>query len=111
MHTRHDDVECRQYVGGLIESSVLVDVNLDAAENTKRWRSGLRFSGKLIIDALDLFELSHEALSGESVGNSEVGGVIARDDVLMTQRTRSVRHLDDRAAAVRPQRMRVAITS
>jgi hypothetical protein len=66
LHARDDDVECREHVRGLIEGSILVDVNFDAAEDTKWWRSGLCFSGKLIVDALDLFELSDEALSGES---------------------------------------------
>ena len=106
-----DDVECREHVRTLIESSILVDVNLDAAENTKWWRSGLCFSGKLTVDALDLFELSHQALSRESVGNSEVGGVIGHDDVLVTQRTRSVRHLDDGTAAIGPERVRVTVAS
>ena len=73
MHARNDDVECREHVRGLIESSILVDVDLDAAENTKWWRSSLCFSGKLTVDALDLFELSQKALSRESVRNREVG--------------------------------------
>ena len=78
-------VECREHVRGLIESSILVDVNLNAAENTKWWRSRLCLSDKLSVDALDLFELPHEALSRESVGNGEVGRVIGQHDVLMTQ--------------------------
>ena len=111
MHARHDDVECHQHIRGLIECSILVDVDLDAAENTKRRRPGRCFSGKLIVDALDLFELSHEALSRESVRNGEVGRVIGHDDVLVTQRTRSVRHLNDGTAAVGPERVRVTVTS
>jgi hypothetical protein len=59
MHARDDDVECHEHIRGLIESSILVNVNLDAAENPKWWRSGLCFSCKLTVDALDLFELSH----------------------------------------------------
>jgi hypothetical protein len=35
VHAGDDDVECREHVRGLIESSVLVDVNLDTAKNTK----------------------------------------------------------------------------
>jgi hypothetical protein len=50
MHARYDDVESGEHLGGLIESSVLVDVHLDAAENPKWWRSGFCFSGKLIVD-------------------------------------------------------------
>src|SRR6185436_14402199 len=111
MHARDDEVECREHVRGLIESSILVDVNLDTAKNTKWCRSSICFSGKLTVDALDLFELSHEALSRESVGNGEVGGVIGRDDVLVTQRTRSARHLDDGTAAIGPERVRVTVTS
>ena len=95
---------------GLIECSILIDVNLDAAENTKGWRPGLCVSGELTVDALDLFELLHEALSRESVRNGEVRGVIGHDDVLMTQRTRRVRHLDDGTATIGPQRMRVTVT-
>ena len=52
-------MSAREHVRGLIESSILVDVNLDAAENTKWWRSGHCFSGKLTVDAFDLFELLH----------------------------------------------------
>ncbi len=37
--------------------------------------------------------------------------MISHHDVLVTQRTRSVRHLDDRTAAVRPDRVRVTVTS
>ena len=37
--------------------------------------------------------------------------MIGRDDVLVTQRTRSVRHLDDGTAAVGPERVRVTVTS
>jgi hypothetical protein len=37
--------------------------------------------------------------------------VIGHDDVLVTQRTRSVRHLDDGAAAVGPERVRVTVAS
>src|SRR5918992_447445 len=111
MHAGDDDVECREYVRGLIEGSVLVDVNLDAAENAKWWRFGIRFGGELTVDALDLFELSREPLSRESVRNGQVGRVIGHDDVLVTQRTSGVRHLDDGTAAVGPQRVRVAVTS
>ena len=49
MHARDDDVECREHIRALIESSILGDVNLDATENTKRWRPSLRFSGKLTV--------------------------------------------------------------
>jgi hypothetical protein len=37
--------------------------------------------------------------------------VISRDDVFMTQRTCSLRHLDDGTAAVGSQRVRVTVTS
>src|SRR4029453_3945323 len=86
-------------------------VNFDAAENTKRRRPSLRFSGQLMVDALDFFELSHEALSRESVRNGEVWRVIGHDDVLVTQRTGPVRHVDDRTAAVGPERVRVTVTA
>src|SRR3712207_6174653 len=111
MHARDDDVECREHVRSLIKSPVLVDVDLDAAENTERCCPGLRFSGKLTVDRLDLFELSHQALSRESIRNGEVGRVISHDDVLVPQRTRSVRYLDDGTAAIGPERVRVTVTS
>jgi len=37
--------------------------------------------------------------------------MVGHHDVLVAQRTRGVRHLDDRAAAVGPQRVRVTVTS
>ena len=73
------------------------------AENTKWRRPSFGFSGKLTVDALDLIKLSHEALSRESIRNGEVGGVISHDDVFVTQRTGSVRHLDDGTAAIGPE--------
>src|SRR5215212_2618573 len=111
MQARDDDVECRKHVLSLIESSVLVDVNLDAAENPKWWRSSICFSGKLTVAALDFLQLPHEALSRESVRDGEVGRVIGHDDVLVPQRTRRMGHLDDRTAAVGPERVRVTVTS
>ena len=111
MHAPNDDVECPEHVLGLIESPVLVDVDLDATQNSKGCRSGRCFSGELIVDALDLFELSHQTLSRETVRDGQAGRVIGHDDVLMTQRTRSVRHLDDRTATVGPQRVRVTVSA
>src|SRR5919112_4594567 len=110
MHARDDDVECRKHVVSLVESSILVDVNLDAAENTKWWCSSICFGGKLTVDALDFVQLPDEALSRESVRDGEVGRVIGHDDVLVPQRTRRMRHLDDRTAAVGPERVRVTVT-
>src|SRR5215213_6858509 len=111
MQARDDDVECRKHVLSLIESSILVDVHLDTAENTKWWRSSICFGGKLTVDALDFFQLPHEALSRESVRDGEVGRVIGHDDVLVPQRTRRLRYLDDRTAAVGPKRVGVTVTS
>ena len=109
MHARDDDVEGLEHVRGLIESSVLVDVDLDATQHPKGRRSGRCFSGQLSVDALDLVKLSHQTLSRQSVRDGQAGRVIGHHDVLVAQRTRSVRHLDDRAAAVGPQRVRVTV--
>src|SRR5215217_6185420 len=110
MHARDADVASRKHVVSLIESSILVDVNLDTAENTKWWRSSICFGGKLTVDALDFFQLPDEALSRESVRDGEVGRVIGHDAVLVPQRTRRMRHLHDRTSAVGPERVRVTVT-
>ena len=101
VHAGHHDVEPAQQVGILVEGTVLQDVDLDAGEDPKRRQLG--------VQRLDHFELTHQALGVEAVGDGEPRAVVGERQVLVTELGGGLGHLVDGAPAVGPVGMAVAV--
>ena len=102
VHAGHHDVELRQQVLVLVQRTVLKDVDLNPAQDAKR--------RQLFVQLLDDLELLPQPLGVEAVGDRQSGAVIGQGPIGVAQLLRRFGHFTDRAAAVRPVRVAVAVT-
>ena len=101
VHAGHHDVEPGQQRRVLVERTVLEDVDLDAGEDAER--------GQLRVQRLDHLELAAQSFGVEAVGHGEAGAVVGEGQVLVAERRGRLGHLGDRAAAVGPVGVAVAV--
>jgi hypothetical protein len=99
--TGHHDVEAGQQLVFLVERAVLQDVDLDPGEQAER--------GEVLVHTGDDLELAAQVVGAQPMGDREPRAVVGQGQVLVPQRSGRGRHLVDRAAAVGPVRMAVAV--
>ena len=97
-----NDVELGQESFFLVERAIFQDVDLNAGQKAKR--------RQLLVECRDHLELFFEAFRAQPVGDTEAGAVICKNKIVMAELGRCLGHLEDRAPAVGPVRVAVAVT-
>ena len=96
------NVEAVQQFLVLVQGAVLENVDFDPAQHPERSQLGIQLVYQ--------FELAAEPLCVEAVGDRQTGAVVGDCQVGVPERSGSLRHHLDRAAAVGPVGMTVAIS-
>ena len=99
---RNDDVELGEECLVLVEGAVFQDVDLDAGQQAER--------SHLPVHLLHELQLLAEPLGGQAPGDGQARAVVREDEVVVAHLGRGRCHLGDRAAAVGPVRVGVAVT-
>ena len=96
-------VQAGQEVVVLVESAVLVDVDLDARQVAER--------RQVVIDAGNHIELLQKSIARQASGDREAWAVVCQHRPLMAQVDAGLGHLPRRTATVAPVAVRMAVSA